>query len=271
MLELQRALEWATTLSTVPKVLLSLVVVGLGLFVLVILWWPQTHRIPQSSSDSATSQPVGSEHLSQGESNETQQPESSDASPLSPSQSVEVNESTDVNVYQAGGDIVISGSTASPPATMLIQSILVEVRVTCTVRAGAELPPDEVPFLPIGDSHAYLEGAAGRVRLSFQSPVRFRRLDNERLVITNRFSLDPGSELVQRGVETLANYSTLSVPVVTVVWGSSLEMMRLLEVSFFINNQGPLYASWEYDVAFRQGPRFSVPFRPFVDRLNQSE
>jgi len=53
MADVHRILDWATTLATVPKVLLSLVVVAGALFLLVVLW-----RAP--SGDVATNTPPDS-------------------------------------------------------------------------------------------------------------------------------------------------------------------------------------------------------------------
>ena len=249
--QFQKLLYWAATLSFLPKILLSVAVVVAAVFILVVLWGPTPTRLSEQSSSTGPK-------------------ESTDAAGTATSQRAEVSESPNANVYQAGRDIII---TEQKPIEVreqtLIDSMLVEARLTCIVRQGAELPPDEVTFMPVGDSHAYLEGPAGRVRLSFQSPVRFRRLDNDRLVVTNRFLLDPGSEVHRRPLDVLQNYRTLSVPVVTVVWGRALETIKLLEVSVFVNNQGPLYGSWEYDVAFQQGPRFAVEFQLYTNRLFQ--
>ena len=244
-----KLLYWAATLSLLPKILLSLIVVFVTIFILAVLWMPKPDVPPEKSSAASPEVPL-------------------DAPNGTSSQNAEVADSPNATVYQAGRDIVI---TAQQPTQVQkqtsVQSIVVEVRLTCTVRAGAELPPDEVNFTPVGDSHAYLEGSAGKVRLSFQSPVRFRRLDNDRLVVTNRFTLDSGSEVFGRSLGVLRNYRNLSVPVITVVWGQSVQNIELLEVSLFVNDQGPLYGSWKYDVPFQQGPRFSVEFGQFTDRL----
>jgi hypothetical protein len=61
----------------------------------------------------------------------------------------------------------------------------------------------EVPFIPVGDASAYLEGPAGRTRLSFISPVLFRRIEGDRIVVINRFSLDSSSDLVGRPIASL--------------------------------------------------------------------
>lgn len=249
--QFQKSLYWAATLPLLPKIMLSVIVVAAAIFILVVLWGPVPDQSPEKSSTTSTEKTPGAPNGT-------------------PAQNAEITESPNANVYQAGGDIII---TAPQPDQFQeqtsVQSILVEVRLTCTVRPDSELPPDEVNFIPVGDSHAYLEGSAGNVRLSFQSPVRFRRLDNDRLVVTNRFVLDSGSEVIARPLGVLQNYRNLLVPVITVVWGRSLQNIKLLEVSLFVNGQGPLYGSWNYDVPFQESPRFSVDFGQFTDRLFQ--
>lgn len=54
-----------------------------------------------------------------------------------------------------------------------IRQLEVEVRLTCSLAPDAELPPETADFVPVGNSHAYLERPGGRVRLSFVSPVVF--------------------------------------------------------------------------------------------------
>ncbi|MGZ6222731.1 MAG: hypothetical protein ACXWMW_08295 [Syntrophales bacterium] len=166
-----------------------------------------------------------------------------------------------IQQYHAERDIIIV-----PPERVekrsevkTIQSLMLEARLTCELREGAELPPDQLDFLPVGDAHAYFEGPPGKVRLLFQSPVRFRKLDDNRVVVINRFSIEGGSQLFNRPVAVLANYSELKVPVITVVWGKSLKTIRLLEISIFINNEDPIYSSYKYDVPFKEGPVFTIP------------
>ena len=139
-----------------------------------------------------------------------------------------------------------------------IRTIELEARLTCTLIPGAELPPETVSFMPIGDSHAYLERPGTRVRLAFVSPVVFRRTDDGVTVI-NTFALGTSGPLVSQPRDVLRSYSVLSVPIVTVVHGGALQQIRLLEVSLRINGDIAWYQSWTYDVPFQQRPRFSVP------------
>jgi hypothetical protein len=101
-----------------------------------------------------------------------------------PLQKVTITDSSGSTVYQASRDIIINSQL---PEKRAIQSIMIEGRLICDLKAGAELPPAEVPFLPMGDANAYLEGYAGKVRLDFVSPVRFRRQDDDHIVVINRF------------------------------------------------------------------------------------
>jgi len=161
------------------------------------------------------------------------------------------------NVYQAGGDININ-TKSTDTAIDSIQSISIEVRLTCDLKEGAEIPPAEVRFMPIGDSHSYFKGPPGTMRLEFKSPVRFRRQDPNKIVVINRFSLDSDSELLHKPLTVLKNYENLSVPVVTVVYGKSLQKFTLLEVVLTVNGQDIWYGSYIYDVPFKVGPRFEV-------------
>ncbi len=182
-----------------------------------------------------------------------------------PGTAAEVVDSPGTTVFQAGGDITVSKEPTKEIDR--IKTILVEARLTCTLEEGAELPPSEVPFLPVGDAHSYLEGAAGKAKLSFVSPVRFRMIDGGKVVVINRFSLDPGS-IDGRPVEAIFNYESLLVPIVTVVYGKSLSRITLLEVTVEMNGESIGYGSWKYDVPFQKSPSFSVPIDSLSLRLD---
>ena len=180
-----------------------------------------------------------------------------------PRQSIDIQNAPGATVYQSGGDIILADPRAIPD----IQTLSLEARLTCTLQEGTDVPPSEVDFTPLGDSHAYLEGAGGRERLSFVSPVRFRLLEGDRVTVVNRFALAGGSELQHRPVAALASFGTLSVPIVTVVYGESLAAMTLLEVTLSLNGELIWYAAWEYDVPFQTGPRFTVPLADLHQRI----
>lgn len=173
-------------------------------------------------------------------------------------QQVSVDKINGSNVYQAGGDINI-GTKSTDITIDSIQSIRIEVRLTCDLKDGAEIPPAEVMFMPVCDSHSYFKGSAGITRLEFKSPVRFRRQDPNKVVVINSFHLDSGSELLHKPLAFFKNYENLSVPVVTVVYGKSFQKFTLLEVVLTVNGQDIWYGSYIYDVPFQVGPRFEVP------------
>lgn len=203
-------------------------------------WWlvgreyRKTHvqpaELPRDSRSTAPSLGPSIEPQSilpiEGPANEARRASESTPKPQQESaQSVDNRGAVGSSIYQAGRDIVVQSQAASDH----IRSIVLEVRLTCTLKAAhGELPPDEVTFMALGDSHAYLEGPAGRQRLLFASPVRFRRLVDGRIVVVNRFTLDPAGDLLNRPKSTLKNYSELEVPVVTVVWGGVFDRMTLL-------------------------------------------
>ena len=195
--------------------------------------------------------------------NSTQQEEKSQTTGT---QSVLIQKSSQSNVYQASGDINIY-TTTDIPLSRSIYSITVEVRLTCDLKEGAELPPSEVNFIPIGDSHAYFQGTPGKIRLNFKSPVYFRKQGGNKIIVTNNFSLDSGSYLQNRPFESLKNYDYLSVPVVTVVYGKSLAKFTLLEISLTINGKDVWYSSYKYDIPFKQVPRFEIPLTALHEKL----
>lgn len=165
---------------------------------------------------------------------------------------------------QAGRDIVIHPPAARAQA--VIGQIVVEVRMTATIKPGAELPPAEVDFWPVGDAHAYLERPPERTRLAFQSPVRFHAQGGS-VVTINRFALPEASELRGRPLHAIGNFDTLRVPVVTVVYGQAFERITVLEVSMSVNGEPLWYGTWRYDVAFQVGPVFTIPLGELRQRL----
>lgn len=147
-----------------------------------------------------------------------------------------------------------------------IKSISVEARLTCTLKKGEELPPKEVNFMPVSDAHSYFEGF-NSVRVDFKSPVIFKNLNDNKITIINNFSLLPGSTLENEPIEYLKNFHTLSVPIITVVYGKSFEKIILLEISITINGKQYWYNSWKYNDHFEVGPRFSIPLEEFHTSL----
>jgi hypothetical protein len=121
--------------------------------------------------------------------------------------------------------------------------------------------------MPIGGgSNARLRGPAGEQVLRFLSPVRFREHAGS-VTIINRFAMGAGSELAGRPTAALRGFSELHVPIVTVVYGSACDRMRLLEVSVRLNGQDVWYRQWPYDVPFQEGPILNVPLGEFHKRL----
>lgn len=225
---------------------------------------PQTvaaELLPKSEEDPAEKVPPQSV-----EANAPRDASSSAASTGGVVQRIESNQSPGANVYQAGRDIIITAPAAVEESR--IRSLTLEVRLTCVLKElHGDLPPDEVPFMPFGDANAYLEGPVGRQRLTFSSPVRFRRLSDNRIVVINRFALDSAGDLINQPTHVLANYRNVIAPVITIVWGKEFEKMTLLELSLSLNGGNPAYYSWPYDVPFQTGPVFTVPFANFKEEL----
>jgi hypothetical protein len=247
----------------------------LGAFMLGGAWWlvGREYRKEHPQTVTAELSPLTREEDSpekvSPDSDEASSPRDTSASAPSRGgavQNVENNQSPGANVYQAGRDIIVT-----PPATaqeLRIRSLTLEVRLTCVLKEPhGDLPPDEVPFMPVGDANAYLEGPPGRQRLTFSSPVRFRRLSDNRIVVINRFALDPAGDLVNQPSHVLANYQNVIAPVITIVWGKEFEKFTLLELSLSLNGADPVYYSWPYDVVFQTEPVFTVGFDNFKKKL----
>jgi len=145
----------------------------------------------------------------------------------------------------------------------MIFNISVETRLTCELKESAELPPPEVPFVPIGPgSDATLKGAAGQVQLQFVSPVRFRRQGNNQVVVINQFALPNASDLYGRPLESLRNFDQFIGPIVTIVFGKNLSEAHLYEVSMSINGKDTWYYSYPISLNFPEGgqtPIFTIP------------
>lgn len=166
-----------------------------------------------------------------------------------------------LQVCQAGREIDIPSQNAT-----VISSMSVEARLTCDIRPEAELPPSEVEFYPLGESHVTLKGPGGHYRLSFQSPVRFIVQPPSKIAVLNHFGLDDGT-LQGRSMDSLLSYDSLSVPIVTVVYGKACKRMRLLEVTLFLNGDIFWSGRWTYDDPFPGGSRFEIPLDELHKRI----
>jgi len=115
--------------------------------------------------------------------------------------------------------------------------------------------------VPIGEADAHLEGSAGRSTLTFVSPVRFRRIEDDRIVVINRFGLSSSSDLLGAPLERLAGFETLLIPVITIVWGRSFEMITLFEATMTINGEPAWSYTYPIEAQFQEGPHFIIPLQ----------
>lgn len=174
------------------------------------------------------------------------------------------------NVIQAGRDININ-NTFSKTSNEEIVTLNIEARLTCVFKNGVELPPAEVPFLPLGNSDAYLKGAAGNVRLAFISPVYFRFQEPDKVVVVNKFATRDDINIINRPIEALNNYNFLSLPIVSIVYGERFEKITLLELTLFINGKTIWYGNWHYDITFQQGVCFNIPLEQLHRKLQTAQ
>ncbi|MFA5413050.1 MAG: hypothetical protein WC348_00720 [Patescibacteria group bacterium] len=136
-----------------------------------------------------------------------------------------------------------------------IQSISVEARLLGTKKVGEESPPSAVDFMPIGEGS---NAKFGSETLVFQSPVRFRVMNDE-IEVINNFTLQPGSQLQHQPIEQIKEFQTLTVPIVTVVYANTIETMKKLSILMKVNGKEVFNKDWTYNVPFRRGPTFTIP------------
>jgi hypothetical protein len=152
-----------------------------------------------------------------------------------------------------------------------IKSFIVETRLTARLREGAEIPPASVPFTPVGDgSDAKIISVGGDVNLFFVSPVIFRQLDGNRIVVINTFKAEETSPLLGRPLDAIGTLQQLVAHPVMIVWGRSVATLTLWEVSIHVNGRGPWYYSYqlrENRVPEGQVPILRVPLEGLLDRV----
>lgn len=184
------------------------------------------------------------------------------------SQNATLRASPGSTVIQSGRDTIISDGIHKRTT---IQSLSFEGRLTCTLKPGVELPPSEVPFIPVSDASAYLDGPGGRPALAFVSPVKFRRLEDDLIIVINRFGLPPASDILGSPVERLSSFTSLLMPTITIVYGSSFDTMTVFEVTAWLNGD----QVWSYvhplGVPFQQGPVFTIPLKDLQRRIGSTE
>lgn len=136
-----------------------------------------------------------------------------------------------------------------------IQSISVEARLLGTKKIGAESPPSSVNFRPSGGGS---DARLGSETLVFQSPVRFNVINDE-IEVINNFTLQPDSRLQHQSTELIKEFYTLTVPIVTVVFGNAIETMKKLSILMKVNGKEVFNKEWSYDIKFPRGQTFTIP------------
>jgi len=156
------------------------------------------------------------------------------------------------------------------PAVDAINSLSVELRVTCDLKDGEEIPPQEVPWMPMDGATAELQGNAATVQLQFNSPVIFRRQAKNEIVIINRFAIAGDSDIHGHPIAFLSAYAQLVVPVQTIVYSKSFSRIRLAEASMTINGRDVWYYPYKMDAQFveRKGLTITFPLAALAKKLH---
>ena len=113
--------------------------------------------------------------------------------------------------------------------------MLVEARLTVTLRDGAVPPPAEPDLLAShGAAQAYFEGQSGRVDLELVGPLRCELQAGNSVVVINQFSGGPGSELHDRPRDAIEEFDFLRVQIRTGAYEEVLAKITALEVSIIV-------------------------------------
>lgn len=163
-----------------------------------------------------------------------------------------------INIEKISGDFVsgdknvkVYNADNSPKKNYIesdkVESITIEARLTTDLKNGESLPPAKYYFTPANRVSSDFAGNAGIVRVDFQSPIYFRRLEDNNVTIINNYTLRNGSDIQHRPLTVLLNYDSLYVPIVTVIYGKGFNQIKLLEITIRINGNDIWYASYKYE------------------------
>lgn len=246
---------------------MTLVIVGVILIGIGLLGFRSSKPEPPTPSQQTVSPPVKEHPVV---SDQTPKP----LSPVKPQEARTKQKSTGDNSPNIrGSHNTVTYNQAQIAPEDRIRTIKIEFRLTMTIRDGVELPPSSVDFMPIGSgSDAQFIGPSGPFTLSYVSPTVFRRLESNRIVVINIFTLGSASELMGRPIASLGSLEQLHAPGVTIGANHALfDTMTLAEASVSVNGRSPWYYAWKLPqgAKFQPGPilKFpladpSNPFRP---------
>ena len=139
-----------------------------------------------------------------------------------------------------------------------INSVLIELRATCSLKKGVNAPPGEYTFISVGDANSYFINPSGKFKIEFLSPIKFRQLENGNIVIINRFITNNASDLLNRPISFLSTFDTLNVPIITVIYGKDFEKLYSVELALRVNDEDLWYESWKYNIDF-QSATLQIP------------
>lgn len=193
----------------------------------------------------------------------------------------EILERKDKTLVDENGRLRAQAPPATPAASHVVKSLSpaeivdrvnslsLELRVTCDLKEAAPLPPQEAMWMPMAGATAEMRGSGTMVPLQFISPVIFRRQTNNEIVVINRFALTADSDIAGRPISSLAAYEQLFVPIQTIVYGKSFSRVRLAEASITINGRDVWYYQYKIDTDWPEGRGMTVsfPLKTLLDKL----
>jgi hypothetical protein len=150
-----------------------------------------------------------------------------------------------------------------------LRSLLVEARMTCTIKDGEALPPSTQEILA-GFGTGQMVGAAQTIELARTNPVEFRKQRNNEMIVVNHFYMPSSEPLLGEPISRLSNYQRLVLPITVLGSGSLFETIRLVEVTVTINNDRTWYYPYQLgSVRFENGgPTVTIPLDGMKKVLN---
>lgn len=153
----------------------------------------------------------------------------------------------------------VTGNSSGHLAEERISSLIVEARMTCTIKPGVDLPPSSENIIA-GFGTGSLVGVGGTVELARTNPVEFLKQRENEMVVVNHFYVPNSESLIGSPISRILNFETLIAPFTVLGSGELIDRVHLVEVTVTINNKHTWYYPYKIgDIPFRQGLTATIP------------
>jgi hypothetical protein len=190
------------------------------------------------------------------------------------SQTAPQNTSTPSNAGpNSGSPQPAAGQTHEPhrirPTQEVVTSLIVEARMTCTIKNGVPLP-ESVESIIGGFGSGEITGGGATLELARKNPVEFRKQPNDEMIVINHFYLPSSETVMGRPLNKLLTYDKLAVPITVLGSGSLFDKIKLFEITVTVNDKYTWYYPYNVgEVPFQDGgPMVTVPLAGLRRTLN---